>query len=59
MNSKAADICYKDFLTIIKAMGLNGYGKEKVLPNPPAPDTTATMTVTIGKDTYKGTLLKE
>lgn len=31
------DICYKDFPTVIKAKGLNGYGKEEVLPNPPAP----------------------
>ena len=53
------DIGYKDFPTIIKAKGLNGWGKEEVLPNPPAPDTTATVTVTIGKDTYKGTLVKE
>ena len=53
------DVGYKDFPTIIKAKGLNGYDKEKVLPNPPAPDTAATVTITIGKDTYKGTLVKE
>ena len=30
------DIGYKDFPTIIKGKGLNGYGKEKALTNPPA-----------------------
>ncbi|MBR3417476.1 MAG: hypothetical protein IKG82_02150 [Oscillospiraceae bacterium] len=52
------DIGYKDFPTIIKAKGLNGWGKA-VYPAPAELDTTATVTVTIGKDTYKGTLVKE
>ncbi|WP_294475950.1 GH25 family lysozyme [uncultured Ruminococcus sp.] len=56
------DICYKDFPTIIKGKGLNGWGKT------PAPaldksedkqDTTVTATIKIGTDTYKGTLKKE
>ncbi|WP_196243285.1 GH25 family lysozyme [Ruminococcus flavefaciens] len=52
------DIGYKNFPTIIKAKGLNGYGKAANL-TPAEPDTTATVIVTIGKDTYKGTLVKE
>ena len=56
------DIGYKDFPTIIKAKGLNGWGKEKVLPNPPAPDEdvpkSAEVTVMIGNETYKGNLTK-
>ena len=56
------DICYKDFPTIIKGKGLNGWGKT------PAPaldksedkqDTTVTATIKIGTDTYKGALKKE
>ena len=56
------DIGYKDFPTIIKGKGLNGYDKEKALTNPPAPDvpdTDVTVTVQIGKGSYKGTLKKE
>ena len=53
------DICYKDFPTIIKGKGLNGYGAEPTpTPAPDAPDTDVTVTVTIGKDSYKGTLKK-
>ena len=54
------DICYKDFPTIIKGKGLNGWGKANPTPVPdePTADTTAAVTVTIGKDTYKGTLVK-
>lgn len=50
------DICYKDFLTVIKNKGLNGWVKSST----PAPDVldTATVTITIGNDTYKGTLVK-
>ena len=50
------DICYKDFLTVIKNKGLNGWAKSST----PAPDVldTATVTITIGNDTYKGTLVK-
>ncbi len=56
------DICYKDFPTIIKGKGLNGWGKAAnptPVPDEPTADNTATVTVTIGKDTYKGTLVKE
>ena len=53
------DICYKDFPTIIKGKGLNGWGKaENPAPTPTEPDTNVSVTVTIGKDTYKGTLVK-
>lgn len=56
------DICYKDFPTIIKGKGLNGWGKAEPTPTPtptePTEDTTVTVTVTIGDDTYKGTLVK-
>ena len=52
------DIGYKDYPTIIRSNGLNGYGKV-TNPTPAEPDATATVTVTIGKDTYKGTLVKE
>ena len=50
------DICYKDFPTVIKSKGLNGWAKSST----PAPDVldTATVTITIGNDTYKGTLVK-
>ncbi len=51
------DICYKDFPTIIRNKGLNGYGKEQI--STPEPDsTTANVTVKIGNETYKGTLIK-
>ena len=51
------DIGYKDFPTIIKAKGLNGYGKE---PNPPAPaaeDGIAVEVRVVGKK-YSGKLNK-
>lgn len=50
------DICYKDFPTVIKNKGLNGWAKSST----PAPDVlgTAAVTITIGNDTYKGTLVK-
>lgn len=57
------DICYKDFPTIIKGKGLNGYGATAT-PTPastddtPKTDTTVTATIKIGDDTYKGTLVK-
>lgn len=57
------DICYKDFPTIIKSKGLNGYGATAT-PTPastddtPKTDTTVTATIKIGDDTYKGTLVK-
>ena len=55
------DICYKDFPTIIKGKGLNGWGKAETTstPAPDKPDTTVTATIKIGTDTYKGTLMKE
>ena len=55
------DICYKDFPTIIKGKGLNGWGKA-INPAPAEPDepkdTTTNVTITIGDETYKGTLVK-
>ena len=54
------DIGYKDFPTIIKGKGLNGYGKTEPSPTP-APDvldSDVTATIKIGNDTYKGTLKK-
>lgn len=57
------DICYKDFPTIIKGKGLNGWGKAANPtpvpdPEPTADSKTATVTVQIGNETYKGTLMK-
>ena len=54
------DIGYKDFPTIIRAKGLNGYGKEEVLPNPPAPadDDGVTVEVTVDGKKYSGKLNK-
>lgn len=51
------DICYKDFPAIIKAKGLNGYGKE---PNPPAPaaEDGITVEVTVDGKKYSGKLNK-
>ena len=51
------DICYKDFPTIIKAKGLNGYGKEL---NPPAPavDDSIAVEVTVDGQKYSGKLNK-
>lgn len=55
------DTCTKDFPTIIKSKGLNGWGKSAA-PAPtddtPKNDTTVTATIKIGNDTYKGTLVK-
>lgn len=54
------DICYKDFPTVIKNKGLNGFGKEKDLPDPPV--TTAVdgiaVEVTVGGQKYSGKLNK-
>jgi GH25 family lysozyme M1 (1,4-beta-N-acetylmuramidase) len=47
------DICYKDFPTIIKGKGLNGYGKEKALTNPPAPVSDDGISVEIIVDGKK------
>ena len=51
------DIGYKDFPTIIKAKGLNGYGKEL---NPPAPATEdgIAVEVTVDGRKYSGKLNK-
>lgn len=54
------DICYKDFPTIIKGKGLNGYGKEKALTNPPAPvsDDGISVEITVDGKKYSGKLNK-
>lgn len=55
------DICYKDFPTIIKGKGLNGWDKSDPTPAPvpdDKSDTTMTATIKIGDDIYKGTLVK-
>ena len=49
------DICTTDFPTIIKAKGLNGLGQA---PTPEPDITSANVTVKIGNETYKGTLIK-
>lgn len=51
------DIAYVDFPAIIRNKGLNGFGKEQI--SKPEPDiTSANVTVKIGNETYKGTLIK-
>ena len=60
MQGLADGICYKDFPTTIKSKGLNGFSKTEPTPTP-APDvqeSNVTVTVQIGKDSYKGTLKK-
>ena len=54
------DICYKDFQTTIKSKGLNGWGKAEPTstPAPDVQESNVTVTVQIGKDSYKGTLKK-
>ena len=54
------DIGYKDFPTIIKGKGLNGYGKEKALTNPPAPvsDNGISVEITVDGKKYSGKLNK-
>ena len=54
------DFGYKDFPTIIKAKGLNGWGKDEVLPNPPAPatDDGISVEVTVDGQKYSGKLNK-
>ena len=54
------DIGYKDFPTIIKGKGLNGYSAEPVLPNPPAPavEDGITVEVTVDGKKYSGKLNK-
>ncbi len=61
------DICYRDFPTIIKEKGFNGFGKASA----PAPvdnkndgkqelqDNIVNATIRIGNETYKGTFVKE
>ena len=48
------DICTNDFPAIIKAKGLNGFGKSPT----PEPDNKVNITVQIGNANYKGTLEK-
>lgn len=52
------DICYKDFPTIIKAKGLNGYGKPIEKPPEPAADDGIPFRLEIGGQTYVGRLDK-
>ena len=56
------DTCTKDFPTIIKGKGLNGFGAAKSAPaeekSVDKQDTAVTATIKIGDDTYKGTLVK-
>lgn len=54
------DIGYKDYPTMIKAKGLNGYGKAaEPTPALDVPKETAvTVTVQIGDNNYSGTLTK-
>ncbi len=52
------DICYRDFPTIIKSKGLNGWGKTPAPADDKADTSTAAVTITIGNDIYKGTLVK-
>lgn len=54
------DICYKDFQTTIKSKGLNGWGKAEPTstPAPDVQESNVTVTVQIGKDSYKATLKK-
>ena len=61
------DICYKDFPSVIKEKGFNGFGKTSV----PVPaddkddgkqelqDNVVNATIRIGNETYKGTFVKE
>ena len=51
------DICYKDFPIIIKGKGMNGWGKTPA-PASDVSDSDVTVTVQIGKESYKGTLKK-
>lgn len=51
------DVGYKDFPTIIKAKGLNGYGKELNPPAPAAEDGIA-VEVTVDGKKYSGKLNK-
>ena len=51
------DICYKDFPIIIKGKGMNVWGKTPA-PASDVSDSDVTVTVQIGKDSYKGTLKK-
>ena len=56
------DICYKDFPTIIKGKGLNGWENAPVpvqVADAPKTESTVTATIRIGNDTYKGTFVKE
>ena len=47
------DICYKDFPTVIKNKGLNGFGKEKDLPDPPVTTANDGIAVEVTVDGQK------
>ena len=61
------DVAYRDYTSAVKENGLNGFEKtaqvqiEPYFTASPAEPTvtTADVTITIGNDTYKGTLMKE
>ena len=55
------DTCTKDFPTIIKSKGLNGYGASTATPSPAPTNNThgnLTASITIGDEVYEGTLTK-
>ncbi len=55
------DEAYVDYTTKVKKAGKNGYGKTEPPPTTapdPKPDASVSVAVSIGKDTYKGTLVK-
>jgi len=61
------DVAYRDYTSAVKENGLNGFGKTAQVQIEPyftassAEPTviTADVTIKIGTDTYKGTLMKE
>ena len=54
------DICYKDFPVIIKGKALNGFDKERDLPDPPVTtaDDGIAVEVTVDGQKYSGKLNK-
>lgn len=54
------DMAYVDYATKVKAAGKNGYGKAETISAPASVevDTNVSVTVTIGNDTYEGTLTR-
>lgn len=53
------DFGYKDFPSIIKAKGLNGYGTVKPAPAPLDDKKIASVTVEVDGEVYKGVLSRE